>query len=434
MAIPRIAVIGGGSTGAAITHELASRGFEVTLIERSNLIGGTSGRFHGLLHSGARYAVKDEKSAAESALDNEVIAKIAPHSVDDTGGIFVSLSGDEQTYLDDFEKGCKKANIPIEQLDVKKLLDSEPFLSKSIETAFRVPDKVINSFRFITSLLLTAKSEGAKIRLNTEVTGFETEGKNVKKIKVKDSLSGKVESIDTDYVVNASGPWITKILEMLGVNSVKTIASAGTMAVFDRKFSNFVVNRLRPPSDGDIIVPFFGKSIIGTTSFIVEDPDRVEIDPDDPKFLLEEGSKLIPAIKNQPIERYYAGVRPLIAAGDESNQRGITRDFKIFDHEETDGLNGIASIGGGKLSTSHQIGKEVGDFISKKFGMLEGSKTDSIKLLWPEINDSSIAAVSKQSGIPERFVRMLAFESKDKTYGDIYYPARDLINAALLFS
>ena len=52
MAIPRIAVIGGGSTGVAVTHELASRGFEVTIIERSNLIGGTNGRFHGLLHSG----------------------------------------------------------------------------------------------------------------------------------------------------------------------------------------------------------------------------------------------------------------------------------------------------------------------------------------------------------------------------------------------
>jgi Glycerol-3-phosphate dehydrogenase len=36
---------------------LGSRGLDVTLIEKSTIGGGTSGRFHGLLHSGARYAV-----------------------------------------------------------------------------------------------------------------------------------------------------------------------------------------------------------------------------------------------------------------------------------------------------------------------------------------------------------------------------------------
>ncbi|MDG7047135.1 MAG: FAD-dependent oxidoreductase [Nitrososphaerota archaeon] len=434
MSSPKISIIGGGSTGAAIAHDLASRGFDVTLIERGNLIGGTSGRFHGLLHSGARYAVKDQKAAAESIIDNKILSEIAPHCIQDTGGVFVELEGDDKSYAGDFEKGCKAAGIPAEQVDVKALLEAEPFLSKSIITAFKVPDKVINSFKLITSLMLTAKSEGAKIKLNTEVVGFDVQDKTIKDIKVKDTLTGKTGVVDTDFVINASGPWISRILDMLGINSVKTISSAGTMVVLDRKFSNLVVNRLRPPSDGDIIVPFFGKSIIGTTSFIAEDPDKVEIDEDDPKFLVSEGSKLIPAVKNQPIERYYAGVRPLIATGGEADSREVTRDFKIFDHEKIDGLHGIATIGGGKLSTCRQIGKEVSDVVAKKFGVSTPSKTDRIKLLWPELDKVDLSEVSKQTSIPINLLKAIVSESIEKTYSDIYSPAKDLVNAALLLS
>ncbi|MCL5009604.1 MAG: FAD-dependent oxidoreductase, partial [Candidatus Parvarchaeota archaeon] len=62
MATPKITVIGAGSSGSFIAHDLASRGLDVTIIEKGDIIGGTSGKFHGLLHSGARYAVNDVKT------------------------------------------------------------------------------------------------------------------------------------------------------------------------------------------------------------------------------------------------------------------------------------------------------------------------------------------------------------------------------------
>jgi len=55
----RVIIIGGGGTGAAIAHDLVLRGFDVSLFERGELLSGTTGRHHGLLHSGARYAVHD---------------------------------------------------------------------------------------------------------------------------------------------------------------------------------------------------------------------------------------------------------------------------------------------------------------------------------------------------------------------------------------
>ncbi len=406
---------------------------ESALYERSKTVCGRSGRFHGLLHSGARYAVDDVKTAREGIEDNLVISKIAKHAVEDTGGIFASLKGDDQSYADKFVSGCKAASIPVEELDVSKLLEDEPFLTREIKLAFKVPDKVINSFRFITSLLLTAKSEGARIKLNTEMVGFDSDGKTIKGVSVRNRETGASEKISSDLVINASGPWVNNILSGdLGMKKIDMILSAGTMAVVGRRFTESVVNRLRMPSDGDIIVPFFTESIIGTTSFIVEDADKVEIDEDDPKFLLEEGSKMIPAIKKCGVKRYYAGVRPLLSSGNDGNGREASRDFRIFDHA-SEGVNGIITIGGGKLSTSRLMAENIGDFVCQRTGVKERSKTDSIELLWPDIKKEKLDDLSRKTGINVSVLKELVAETSSKTYSDIYSPVNDIVYSRMLF-
>ncbi len=62
-----VIVIGGGATGCGIAWDLGLRGLRVVLVERGGLGAGTTGRYHGLLHSGARYAVTDPVPAAECA-------------------------------------------------------------------------------------------------------------------------------------------------------------------------------------------------------------------------------------------------------------------------------------------------------------------------------------------------------------------------------
>jgi len=54
MTNPHVVVIGAGSTGAAIAHDLALRGLCVTLIERFGPAAGTTGHNQAQLHSGAR--------------------------------------------------------------------------------------------------------------------------------------------------------------------------------------------------------------------------------------------------------------------------------------------------------------------------------------------------------------------------------------------
>ena len=68
-----VVVVGGGATGVGILRDLAMRGVDVMLIEKRDLVNGASSRYHGLLHSGGRYAVKDQEAVVKDAdrLDRE---------------------------------------------------------------------------------------------------------------------------------------------------------------------------------------------------------------------------------------------------------------------------------------------------------------------------------------------------------------------------
>ena len=50
----QVVIIGGGATGAGIMRDCALRGIDCILLERDDIAGGTTGRNHGLRHSGAR--------------------------------------------------------------------------------------------------------------------------------------------------------------------------------------------------------------------------------------------------------------------------------------------------------------------------------------------------------------------------------------------
>ena len=144
---PSVLVVGGGSTGCGIARDLAMRGLEVTLVEKGNLTHGTTGRMHGLLHSGGRYAVSDRASAEECIEENRVLRRIAGHCVEMTGGLFVQRPEDDDEYFEQKLDGCRDCGIPAEVLSPEEAREIEPHLAEDIERAIRVPDGAIDPFR-----------------------------------------------------------------------------------------------------------------------------------------------------------------------------------------------------------------------------------------------------------------------------------------------
>src|SRR3954454_16053177 len=121
-----VLVIGGGATGAGVAWDATLRGFDVTLVDRADLSQGTSGRFHGLLHSGGRYVVKDPIAAEECVAENAMLRKLVPDAIEDTGGLFVTPPDDDPAYGDRFLEACRRVNLPAEEIPVAEALRMEP--------------------------------------------------------------------------------------------------------------------------------------------------------------------------------------------------------------------------------------------------------------------------------------------------------------------
>src|SRR5205807_10385142 len=110
-----VLVVGGGATGAGVAWDAALRGFKVILADRLDLAEGTSGRFHGLVHSGGRYAVKDPRAAEECVAENRILRRVAADCIEDTGGLFVTTPWDDPAYADRFAQGCADTDVDCEE-------------------------------------------------------------------------------------------------------------------------------------------------------------------------------------------------------------------------------------------------------------------------------------------------------------------------------
>src|SRR5512135_807654 len=121
-----VLIVGGGGTGGALAHDLTLRGVKVTLVERGEVTSGTTGRHHGLLHSGARYAVNDRESAVECIEENTILRRIAPGSFEENDGLFMAVTEEDLAYRDSFLAGCEASGIPAAWLEPAEVLRLEP--------------------------------------------------------------------------------------------------------------------------------------------------------------------------------------------------------------------------------------------------------------------------------------------------------------------
>ena len=362
-----IIVMGAGSTGAAIAHDLALRGYLVTLVERGEIASGTTGRNHALLHSGGRYAVKDPEAAQECMRENQILRRICPGVIEQVGGLFVAIDEEDEAYLATFLVGCAESGIPTEVIGREEALRLEPELNPAVRLAVKVPDGVFDPFRLVASFVATAQANGVRVLPFCRVVGFIQDGRGVSGVRVVSDIRGSAMELKADLVINATGPWGGKVAEMAGAR-VPVMPSAGVMVALDRRLSRRVVNRLRKPGDGDIIVPQRATSLIGTTSWTVDELEPVPVPRDHIVRMVEEGARLIPAARHTPIKASFSSARPLISGNLESDGREVSRGFQTFDHGARDGIPGLVSVSGGKTTTSRAMAEHVGNLIGRLTG------------------------------------------------------------------
>lgn len=375
---PNVVVIGAGFTGMATAYDLAQRGCSVTVVERGEVASGTSGRTHGLLHSGGRYCVKDKESAVECIEENIILRKIIPYCIEPNGGFFVALNESDLAYAIEFEKGAQECKIPIEKYSGTQVREIEPALSQKIILAYSVPDGTFDPLRLAWGFGAGARKFGAKFLTYHEVDGIDVNGKSqVETVHMVDRANGTKKSLKVDMIVNATGAWAGRLARMAGI-SVDVKPTPGVMVAVDQRLTQTVINRLNKPDDGDIVLPQRRMLVIGTTSFDAEDVDYIPLDEEQSQMMIDRGGEMIPGIKEANCRGIYMSSRPLIGAS--MAGRSLTRTFKTLDHEQLDGLHGMVSIIGGKATTCRAMAEQVSDMVCSKLGITTACVTREVVL------------------------------------------------------
>ena len=388
---PTVLVIGGGATGTGVARDLAMRGVDVTLVDRGGLGSGTSGRSHGLLHSGARYAEADPEGASECIEESRTLKSVAGACVRDTGGLFVRLDGDDPDYFAEKLAACEEIGIETERLDGDAVRERVPGLADEVAEAFSVPDGVIYPSRLVAANAADAERHGATVHPDAPVEDVTVTDGAVDAVRVGGSVDA---TLSPEVVVNATGAWADAIAEMADV-PVGMAPSRGVMVSVEYDGLKPVLNRCRDPDDGDIVVPHDGEVVLGTTSVPVSDPDDYETADWEVERSVEECAAMLPDVADAPTVRTWWGVRPLYAPDESgSNRRGISRGFTLLDHERDDAA-GLYSVVGGKLTTYRQMAETTADRICERLGVDAACETASEPLAHaddPERLDELVAA------------------------------------------
>jgi len=377
----QVVIIGAGATGAGILWDLTLRGISATLLEQGDIANGATGRCHGLLHSGGRYAVKDTATARDCLRENLILKATAPHCIEDIGGLSVLYPHDDPAFFDKWHRAADTAGIPTRRLSAAETFALEPALPANILGAFTCPDAHVDVFRLVLANLQAAAARGAHHRTYSQVTGLQIANNRVRAVHFTNTRTGEHHQLACQIVINAAGGWAQSVAALAGLD-LPIRCDKGSLLVLNHRLTSRVINRCRQPGDGDILVPAGPVSILGTSSIHVPGPEKLTASLAEVDALLELGAELVPSIAETRILRVFSGVRALHIPRnqDSSSGRSLSRGFALFDHEATDNLGGFLSITGGKLTTYRLMAAQVADCVAAKLGVSVPCTTDTVPL------------------------------------------------------
>ena len=122
--------------------------------------------------------------------------------------------------------------------------------------------------------------------------------------------------------------------------------------------------------------------MVGTSSWVVDDPDDLSVPEDHVARMYTEGAILIPAVRDAERRAAWSAARPLVGSrGEADTGRELSRTFKTFDHKETDGVEGFVTITGGKATTLRGMAEVCADLVCRKLDIDERCRTRETVLL-----------------------------------------------------
>jgi glycerol-3-phosphate dehydrogenase len=382
-------IIGGGATGLGSAVDAASRGFKTLLLEKYDFSKGTSSRSTKLLHGGVRYLAQGNiHLVREALLERGRLLRNAPH-------ICHTLSFVVPTY-----KWWQKWYYGIglwmyEFLSGKLSLGKTKFLSKK-ETLNYLPDLEIDNLaggvlyfdgqfddsRLAISLAQTAVDHGAVVINYCGVTDFLKNENTITGVKATDEISGDTFEIKAKVVINATGAFADKLLQLAEGHSEKTIApSQGIHLVVEKKYFRGNAGMLIPKTDdGRVLfaIQWYDKLLLGTTDTPI---DNITTEPkplkEEIEFIISQINRYTSTdISSADVKSVFAGIRPLAKVSNNKKTSAISRDYVIKVLP-----SGLVHVTGGKWTTYRNMAEHAVDKAIQTAGLpFSPVKTRDLKI------------------------------------------------------
>jgi glycerol-3-phosphate dehydrogenase len=264
-------------------------------------------------------------------------------------------------------------SLPTRQwLNRRQALRVEPALDAAdLQGAWQFYDGQVSLVeRLVIENALDAASEGGVIANYARLVEFTRDGSGaVTGARVEDVRSGREVLVRATLTVNATGPWLDLTTSALrpgrrpllrltkGVHLVTPASTRNAHVLFAQR-------------DGRLffVIPWLGYSLVGTTDTDYHgDPTDVAATEEDVDYLVEEAKRVFPSGRFDEIYYTWAGVRALVRI-EHVREGKVSRKHALHDHARRDGVPGIVSVVGGKITGYRAIAEEVGDLVARRFG------------------------------------------------------------------
>ncbi|MGQ0622493.1 MAG: FAD-dependent oxidoreductase [Panacagrimonas sp.] len=378
-------VIGGGIYGAWTAYDAALRGLKVALIEKNDWASGTSSASSKLIHGGLRYLEHYEFALVRHALrERKVLSRIAPHLVRPLDFILPVWKGPRAsplmlsaglTLYDALAFGSGPVK-PHKRFAPRTLLKKYPWVDpKNLVSGFRYGDCQEDDARMTMTVVAAAQSAGAVCANRVQAQALLRDVNGISGARVHDVLGGASFEVRARCIVNSAGPWARSLL---GDKAPKVKLIKGTHILLPEIPGCTEAFLLTAP-DGRVffVIPWYGKTLVGTTESEVNNPDEAKPTDAETSYLIAGVKSGLPGLgwtESDVIARY-SGVRTLQAA-DTGSLAAVSREFDIVEPEPR-----LVLPIGGKYTTSRCDAVEIVDRVFKSLGMKKRKSRTHDRLL-----------------------------------------------------
>lgn len=349
-----VLVVGGGIHGVGVAQAAAAAGYRCTLVESRSLAAGTSSKSSKLIHGGLRYLETfDIRLVRESLLERELLLELAPHLVQRRPFIIPiypktsrrpwTLRAGLSLYA--ILSGLRK-HTGFRRVPKREWNQLDGLTTRDLQHVFQYWDAQTDDRKLTEAVMQSAQSLGATLRCPAELVSANVDNEGC---TAKIQVGGAHETIRTQVLVNAAGPWATRVAERIDPKPPKPHVDLvqGTHIEVGGTISRGCYY-LEAPDDGRavFVMPWHDRTLVGTTEVIHSgDPADAAATSGELNYLQNVFTHYFPG-RSAEILEHWAGLRVLPASHESANRR--TRETQLpVDQPERPR---VLSIFGGKLT------------------------------------------------------------------------------------